>query len=241
MRARHDKGLTLLEILVVTAIMGALMSAALVSARNIGRSSLRSQAFQMSAAIRYCYDRAVTTNGYYRLVLDFDNNKYWAERSDERVLLGRQKEKSPGKGVALDVDALEKERDGKVAEEEAEMRSRGQGLGIALEPPPRAKRAKFASFTDAAIQPVVLKRARLMDAYTPRQQEPYKKGKAYLYFFPDGHTERALIHLADQDGEQFFTLRVSPLTGQVTVHTGEETVDKNFDEEGVSKGQVPSK
>jgi general secretion pathway protein H len=240
-RARHSRGLTLLEILVVTAIMGMLSAAALISVRNVGRSSLRSQAFQMAAAIRYCYDRAVTTNGYYRLVLDFDSNTYWAERSNERVLLGREKEKSPGKGQALDVDALEKERDGKVAEEEAEMRSRGQGLGIALEPPPRAKRAKFATFSDAAIKQVKLKQARLMDAYTPRQQEPYKKGKAYLYFFPDGHTERALIHMADQDAEQYFTLRVSPLTGQVTVHTGEETVDKTFDEQGLLKGQVPSK
>ena len=73
---------------------------------------------------------------------------------------------------------------------------------------------------------------RLFDVYTPRQAEPYRKGRAYLYFFPDGHTERAMIHLSD--GDDFYTLRVSPLTGQVSVHTGQEQLEKDFDDKGAS-------
>jgi general secretion pathway protein H len=185
---------------------------------------------QLAAAIRYCYDRSITTNGYYRLVLDFDQNAYWAERSEDKMLLAREKEKSAGKGKAFDQVAADKERDALIAEEEKRLQERGQGLGIALEPPPRAKRARFQSFQDAAIKQVKLKKTRLFDAYTPRQREPYKSGRAYLYFFPDGHTERALVRLAD--GDEFYTLLVSPLTGKVEVKPGKVELDRGFDEKG---------
>jgi len=233
--------MTLIETMVVIAIISLLFGTVAFSAFNARRAKVRTESTKLAAAIRYCYDRAVTTNGYYRIVLDFDNNTYWAEHSDERALLSREKEKTAGKGQALDVAALEKERDEQIAKEEEELRSRSQGLGVALEPPPRAKRAKFSTFTDAAIKQVKLKGVRLVDAYTPRQPEPYKKGKAYLYFFPDGHTERALIHVSNMDDDEYYSLVVSPLTGQVAVHKGNETVDRTFDDLGKMKGQVPSK
>ena len=50
---------------------------------------------------------------------------------------------------------------------------------------------------------------------TPRQQEPYSKGRAYLYFFPDGDTENAIIRL--NDGDSWYSLVVHPLTGRVEV------------------------
>jgi hypothetical protein len=163
-------------------------------------------------------------------VIDLSANSYWIEKSEERMLLGREKEKSPGKGVAFDRDAIEKEREVKENEDEQRMRERGQGLGVALEPPPRPKRAKFQTFSDAAAKKVQLKKVRLFDVYTPRQREAYKTGKAYLYFFPDGHTERAILHLAD--GDDFYTLMVSPLTGKVEVKVGRIEADRDFDTKG---------
>ena len=71
---------------------------------------------------------------------------------------------------------------------------------------------------------------RLFDVYTPRQREPYKKGKAYLYFFPDGHTERAIVRLSQDD--DFYTLLVSPLTGRVDVKAGKIEPDRDFDTKG---------
>jgi general secretion pathway protein H len=166
-------------------------------------------------------------------VLDFDGNSYWAERSDDRMLMGRDKEKSPGKGVAFDQEAADRARDAEITKDDERMRERGQGLGIALEPPPHPKRAKFQTFNDAVIKKVQLKGVRLFDIYTPRQREAYKKGKAYLYFFPDGHTERALIHLAD--GDEFYSLLVSPLTGRVDVKPGKIEPERDFDTKGQEK------
>ena len=53
--------------------------------------------------------------------------------------------------------------------------------------------------------------------------EPRTKGRAYLYFWPGGLTERASIEIrigaSDEDGDTL-TLVVSPLTGKVTVKNG---------------------
>jgi general secretion pathway protein H len=218
--------------MVVILIIGLAMGSAVYGIRGMARSELRGSAAKLAGAIRYCFDRSITTGAYFRLVLDLDTNRYTAERSDERVYLVRGKEESPGKGQALDVAALEKQQ----AEDDQKLQdsfSRDNTVAAALEPPPKPRRAKFQSFKDAALPEVKFKRARFFDVYTTRQREPYVKGKAYLYFFPDGHTERALIRLSD--GDDFYTLIVHPLTGRVEVRSGRIELPRGFgeyDEEG---------
>ena len=89
--------------MVVAAIIGLMLGATVYGFRSIAKSDLRSSASKLAGAIRYCFDRAVTTGSYFRLVLDLDGNKYWAERSDDRTYLTAGKEDSPGRGQALDV------------------------------------------------------------------------------------------------------------------------------------------
>src|SRR5262245_45418426 len=100
MNRRFNRGITLIEIMVVLLIIGAAFAAILISARQSNRAGARANAGKLASAIRYTYDRAVTTGGYYRLVFDLSANKYWAERSDERFYLVRDKEDSPGNGRA---------------------------------------------------------------------------------------------------------------------------------------------
>ena len=47
--------------------------------------------------------------------------------------------------------------------------------------------------------------------------------KAYLYFFPRGHTEFAVIYLSDTEDETTYTLIVNPLNASVEVR--DEIVD----------------
>ncbi len=47
------------------------------------------------------------------------------------------------------------------------------------------------------------------------QPERYTTGRAFIYFWPSGLTEEASIHLAQ--GDDVFSLLVSPLTGRVKV------------------------
>ena len=60
------------------------------------------------------------------------------------------------------------------------------------------------------------------EVQTAHDDEPRTKGRAYLYFWPGGQTERASIHArkkSDSDGDTM-TLLVAPLTGKVTVKNG---------------------
>ena len=213
--------------MVVIAIVGLLLGASIYGFRSIAKSDLRSSSAKMAGAIRYCFDRAVTTGAYFRLVIDLDTNKYWAERSDDRTYLNAGKENAPGRGQAFDVAAEERKRDEDDAKQQ-EMATSIGGQMMTLDPPPKPKRAKFQTFKDTTLPQVKLAHAKLFDVFTPRQREPYLKGRAYLYFFPDGHTERAIVRL--HDGDDFYSLVVHPLTGRVEVLSGKVDIPRDFGE-----------
>jgi general secretion pathway protein H len=225
---RTQAGFSIIELLVVVAILGLLLGGATYGLRAVTRSELRGSASKLAGGIRYCFDRSITTGSYFRVVLDLDRNKYWAERSDDRMYLARDKENAPGRGKAFDWDAEQKRLDEQDAKEKEQWV--GNSAAVALEPPPKPRRAKFQTFKDAALPEVRLKRVRLFDVYTPRQREPYTSGRAYLYFFPDGHTERAVVRLSD--GDDFYSLVVQPLTGRVEVKSGKYEMPRDFDETG---------
>jgi general secretion pathway protein H len=214
--------------MVVIMIIGLMMGAATVGFRALTRGDLRTATSKLAGAIRYCFDRSVTTGQYYRVVIDLDGNKYWAERSEDRMYLARDKEDSPGRGKAFDAVAAEKKLD-EEEQRQKDLQPQYGGTAAMLEPPPKPRRARFQTFKDATLPQVALKKSRLFDVYTPRQREPYTSGRAYLYFFPDGHTERAIVRLSDGD-DNFYSLVVHPLTGRVEVRSGKYEIPRDFDE-----------
>src|SRR5262249_10497542 len=90
-------------------------------------------------------------------------------------------------------------------------------------------KAVFKSFKDTTLKPVELKKGvRIHDVYTPHQRDPYTEGRAYLYFFPQGFGERAVIHLSDGK-DSFYSLIVHPLTGRVQIQGGYVEIPRDFD------------
>lgn len=214
-RPSQERGITLIEILVALAIMGMMLSSAIFGFRAIFKSELRGTAGRLAAAIRYSYDRAITTGAYYRLHFDLDRQTYKLERSSDRIYLRREKERAGRNGAGLDQDQVAKEE-----QEERERHAGGskQGLPPELLLPPSPRVPRFEAFKDATLPEIKLKRIHVVDLYTPRQKEPYTTGHAYLHFFPDGHTERAVIHLGAEPGDSSqYTLIVHALTGRVEV------------------------
>lgn len=235
---KNARGMTLIELMIVIAIIAVATSGVLVSFRQVARTTARSAAAKLSAGIRYVYDQSVVTGKYYRLAIDLDKGSYKVERSDDRFYLVAEKERAPGNGRAFDADAETKMLD----EEEAKERDNTRGIAKQLQPPPQLKRAHFQSFQDAMLPTVQMKGAWIRDVYTPRQREPYSEGKAYLYFFPDGHTEQAALHIVsgkrpaeDQpmpkpEDVDVYTLFVHPLTGRVEMKNGDQEVRRDFDQ-----------
>ena len=232
--------MTLIEIMIVLSIVGMAMGAVALSYRAIAKATARSSASKLAAAIRYLYDQSIVTGAYYRLSVDLGTedqplSSYKAERSDERFFLRRDKENAPGRGKAFDADAERKQQD----EDDKRIKDSTQGLAAQLQPPPTPKRARFETFKDAMLPTVEMRGVYIRDIYTPRQNEPYIEGKAYLYYFPDGHTEHAVIHVVAgkrprvddplPDDTDIYTLVLHPLTGRLELLTGDRRINSDFD------------
>jgi general secretion pathway protein H len=232
-RRPSEGGFTLIEMMIALVIV-ALMTVVTVSGlRNFAKSDLRSTATRMAGAVRYLFDRASTTGHVHRLVLDFDHGKYWAEVSNDDFIIAAGKETEASRKIEAEKIAKEEEAKRVAAEKESFMGSSGIPSRY-LPKPFTPKRAKFDAFRETAVKPITLKSGVLLaDVYTPRLLKPLTEGKGYIYFFPMGMTEAAVIHLSDGK-EAFYSLIVHPLTGRVSVKNSfvEANTGEQVDDEG---------
>jgi len=231
-RRRGHSGFTLIEILVVLAIVGILAGLSIRGLRSLARSDLRASVTHMAGAIRYLFDRASTTGQYHRLVIDIESGRYWAEVSDDMFYLPRDPEtESSAKKLA----ALESELDEKAARQKEMAQAAGDvDMSKVLPMDFRPKKARFGAFKETNLKPVTLKNTEVMDVFTPRVADPVVKGRAYIYFFPLGQTEPAIIHLSDPTQQTIYSLVVHPITGRVRIYNSyvEPPIDMRVDDEG---------
>ncbi len=230
-RRSASAGFTLIEVMVVIAMLGLMMGFAVRGIRSLNRTDIKSASARMAGAMRYMFDRASTTGKVHRLVIDFEQGKYWAEVSDDRYFLPRDKETSDSR--AAEWERIQKEAEarqrGEVVDDKAKPKGSGLGYGFGannnsydiekyLPKPFERKQARFKAFKETTIKPVTLKKAKLYSLYTPRLSEPMGEGQGYVYFFPLGFAEAAIVHLTDEKQEVTYSLVVHPLTGRVRIY-----------------------
>jgi general secretion pathway protein H len=231
---RVDAGFTLIEIIVVIAIVALIMSLGVKGFRSIARSDLRASSTQLAGAMRFLFDRASTTGKTHRLVLDLEGGRYWAEVSDDKFFVPRESESPEAARRREEIEAQEDEEKRAKSEkaEKAAAASASESSSSSSDSSFdlsklevgefRPKRARFAAFKEMALRPTTLKKSVLLrSVYTPRVTEPVKTGRAYVYFFPLGQTEPAIVTLSDPSGETIFSLVAHPLTGRVRIYNQE--------------------
>ncbi len=85
LRGDSLRGLTLIEVVVVLALVGVLLLAAVPSMRAVTGVDLKSASRELAASMRYVYDEASVRNVVMRVAYDLDNRTWWVEAADSDV------------------------------------------------------------------------------------------------------------------------------------------------------------
>ena len=229
-RRAYQRGLTLVEMLIVLLIVTLILAGVVMGSGQLAGAKLRKSAATLTGLIRVAYVRATVTARSERIVFDFDNSKFWLEESEQPMLV--QSKDATGTGGADPVTAVEKQA---VAESARLIKG------------PEAPRPAFhavkpglyaASDNQGGSEQSLPFGIKFRAVQTGHDEEARTKGRAYLYFWPGGLTERASIvlrkgdSLADTDA---MSLIVQPLTGAVNVKPGNVSLPVVTEEKDLSE------
>lgn len=227
------RGMTLIEVLIVLSIIALIMSAVVIGSGQFASSRMRHSSTMIAGAVRVAFARASATSKTVRLVMDFNENAIWLEEGSQPMLV--QSKDVTGTGGAAASTMSEKQ-----ALEESSRIVKGPT-------PPRASFTEIDAMGVAASQPGKGHKAldsgiKFREVQTAHDDKPRTEGRAYLYFWPGGQTERAAIQLRigdSTDEKNATTLIVSPLTGKVTVKDGAVPLPKPQDDKEASEREDP--
>ncbi len=197
-RRPQERGLTLLEVIIVIGVLVMMMGLGLSGLNRLSSVQLRTQTNSLASAMRHAYNRSVAEGLYMRMVFDLDADKYWLEASAEPVFLDQSEN---GEGWRPD--------DEKVFDDENE---------------PKKRQGNFKKMvTDVTMESGI----EISGVLTLGDEDPTESGRATVHFFPNGFVEPAMIYTSDGE-ESFYTLTVHPLTGQIARVPGRQSPDENF-------------
>ena len=234
--------MTLIEVLIVMALIALILSAVVVGSGQLGSSRLRHSSTMIAGAIRVGFARATATSKTVRLVMDFGEGSIWLEEGDQPHLV-QSKDVSGAAGAAAATEAE------KAALDESSRILKGPTI-------PKTAFTEIDPMGVAAAEPgkghkLLDRGIKFRQVQTGHDVDPRKKGRAYLYFWPGGMTERASIQLkvgepgkieaSDEAAEDrsAVSLLVAPLTGKVTVKDGALDVPKPVDDKAASEREDP--
>jgi general secretion pathway protein H len=207
-------GVTLFEILIALALIGLLMGGAVLGVQSIGTIALRSSTSKIAALISFMSHEAIVKGKPMRLVVDLGSNTYRAEVMadvDDRAAMYLQ-------------NTTKRDQNDDPDQPKEEKKKLSLGFGDFLKPhaPSRPKPAWEPMVAEGIRIEPLDSSVKFAAIYTPQQTQPFTEGQGYLYFWPSGQTEHALLHIStldatEEDTSQFFSILVNPTTGHAKV------------------------
>ena len=208
---RRARGLTLVEVLIVVALIALLSGSILFGSGLFASNRERSAAMLIVTGVRLGLTRANATGNPVRMVFDLDKNRVMLEETNGVMLLKKKDDNDTTAGAAPATQA------------EQEAKAEANRILDGPKPPaPRFKPVKeFVGDSDKPGEGRELGGGiKFHSVQTSHDDEPRKKGRAYLYFWPGGGTERASIQLESSPDDAGLTVLVSPLTGRAEIKRG---------------------
>lgn len=201
----RERGVTLIEVLIVVALLALLSGSVAYGSGMVGGSRLRAGATLVLSAVRMGLARANATGRPVRLVFDLEKDTVSLEQSSGKMLRVKEESGSTGAGAEAATEAE------KAAREESDRILEG----------PRAARPAFEPTKEFGAEGRPLGSGiEVRQVQTEHDGQPRAEGRAYLYFWPGGETERAVVQLRRRGDEDGLTIVVSPLTGRARIERG---------------------
>ena len=251
-RAQGEQGLSLIEVIVVIALVGLIFVIAMPDFNIFPETEAAQKIGNLNGDIRSAYDMAVLHGKPHRLVFEFKTSDYWLEATDrEDFLLGsldQDRDPTPDeiKGQ-LEIFAEDFEEYAKLAGKEVEDSENEKVIkptSPLLQAKDRLKPVKWRMVEDAewnkrSLGPHFMIRSIQTEHHRRLQtfEELGEQGYVYLYFFPRGYVEKAVLHIAPADQEDkvqwdrlTYTVTTLPYEGIAETQSGFKEVDLTRDE-----------
>ncbi len=183
-----SRGFSLIELMVVVAIIGLFTAVALPKLTSFFRVSLESATRDLASIIKETYNATMVTGKVHRLVFDLTKNEYWVESSPNAFLLNTSESREKIERRKRRDRHYEEAPSGFNLERLITRKKKSLPMGVSIE-----------------------------DIVTQQGDEPVTTGTAYSHFFPYGITERTIVHLKDQSEHQF-SLVIAPTIGSTDLY-----------------------
>jgi general secretion pathway protein H len=242
MSRRAHRGFTIIELMVAMAVAALLFAALIFGLGALTGARARTAMGELGGAARSLYDTAALTGNTCRLVLllprdDSAEFAYRAECANGPVTSSMDRDQEIRDATKAAVEAYKKGNRGSRSAPDPRTATSSAGAfgsygssGSTLldvldsEKARVEKAAAFSAFSTPEIQPRKMTGVRV-SVWTSHQKAKIDTGLAYLYFFPQGYTERAQVTV--RQGRNVWTLLVSPITGKTSIVDGEPEVPKS--------------
>ncbi|MFL5812367.1 MAG: Tfp pilus assembly protein FimT/FimU [Bdellovibrionia bacterium] len=189
---QHSSGFTLIELMVVVALIALISVMALPSISSYFQVSLNSSTREIAATVREAYNATLITGKLHRVAYDLKNGQYWVEEGPN--------------GAVLET---------KESREREERRKRLRFGGKLVEDKSPFSLDKTVTKSKKSLPRGVA----FEDVVTEQTREPQTTETttvAYTHIFPNGLTEQTIVHLTDSS-KHHTSLCVTPLLGRTDV------------------------
>jgi len=216
---KTNRGFTLIEVILVVAIIAVIVTGASFGLGAVTRTRLRSASFKVMSAARYAYSRAITQGTTTRLRFDFEKDTMAVEETDMPVTLATQDQLQSDAGDAVDPWDLARSR---------------------LEKPLDIPQPT------SPFHPITNEQGKVIEQYTPHPvgdgisiealiapHEAHKRteGEGSVYFFPGGFAEHAVVQFSDSS-DTIYSVEIHPLTGNARIYNFAYEPLDDLDDEG---------
>lgn len=222
----RERGVTLVEVLICIALVALVSGMAMMGGSVADSARLKHSAVMISGAVRIAYGHANASSKVVRLVFDMDAHSVSIEEAASDLKLTRN-DVTGGAAAATEAE--------KKANEESEQILKG----------PRPARPMFEKVKAMGWDPdkdksgrELEKNIQILQVETGHTDLPQNSGRAYLYFWPGGQTERAAIQLTIKNSQidaDSLTVLVAPLTGKCDLRKGRQTMPRPRDDSDASE------